>query len=340
MKRWVLSVLFGISGLLMVQNGSAIELIHNDTTTMNFGGRLQLLGVGESVNDDTRNDNRIYLYMRQARLHLSGETHGMSFYSEIAFGGEDVIVSTSGISLGLLDMRVDLPLSDSLKARLGQFKVPYSQEALADDGQLLFDGRSINDLAFKLGRDIGAALSYKKGMTSAAFGVFTGGSRDVPERYLPEALGIPLVVLRAGIDDINKDAFSDGQSGVVEADGVHQSFYINGAFMKDSLIGHSSVLNVRPADKSLLLNSNWNPFIGQHPLDDGSVLWQGGLDWAMGRSMPRRKPMFPALKINTVPSIWPAAGSRRPWVRNRPSGLCAMLSSIRIKRWCLHQTFN
>jgi hypothetical protein len=53
--------------------------------------------------------------------------------------------------------------------------------------------------------------------------------------------------------------------------------YANGLYMKDSLIGHSTVLNVRSTDKSLLLNPNWNPFVAQAPMVQGQV-WQAGGD--------------------------------------------------------------
>lgn len=51
-------------------------------------------------------------------------------------------------------------------------------------------------------------------------------------------------------------------------------------YTKDSTVGHSSVLNVKFADKSILLNSNWNPYIGKFPLSQGSW-WQLGADAAV-----------------------------------------------------------
>jgi len=56
--------------------------------------------------------------------------------------------------------------------------------------------------------------------------------------------------------------------------------YVNALYMKDSLIGHSTVLNVRMTDKSLLLNPNWNPFVARTPYSQGSV-WQAGGDAAV-----------------------------------------------------------
>lgn len=60
---------------------------------------------------------------------------------------------------------------------------------------------------------------------------------------------------------------------------------MNALYTKDSLIGHSTVLNVKLADKSLLLDGDWNPYIGRAPLQQGTW-WQAGAD-AAGR-MPCR----------------------------------------------------
>ena len=52
---------------------------------------------------------------------------------------------------------------------------------------------------------------------------------------------------------------------------------VNGLYTKDSEVGHSSVLSVKFTDKSLLLNSNWNPYISAKPFDPG-VWYQAGGD--------------------------------------------------------------
>ena len=58
------------------------------------------------------------------------------------------------------------------------------------------------------------------------------------------------------------------------------AIFVNGLYSKDTLIGHSTVLNVKLADKSLLVDSDWNPYIAA-PFLQGNW-WQAGAD-AAGR---------------------------------------------------------
>src|SRR5205085_9114193 len=58
------------------------------------------------------------------------------------------------------------------------------------------------------------------------------------------------------------------------------SFFINGLYTKDSLVGHSTVLNIKFIDKSLMLNPNWNPYIARTPYSQGQW-WQLGADAAV-----------------------------------------------------------
>src|SRR4029079_16721515 len=86
---------------------------------------------------------------------------------------------------------------------------PYSRERLTDSGVLLFGDRSIQNEAFQVGRDVGATFYTQSGPLVAGLGIFTGGGRDVPTRYLPQTLGVPMVVLRAGFDGgIGEDVFA------------------------------------------------------------------------------------------------------------------------------------
>jgi hypothetical protein len=63
--------------------------------------------------------------------------------------------------------------------------------------------------------------------------------------------------------------------------GLKAAVFVNALYTKDSLIGHSTVLNVKLADKSLLLDSDWNPYIAEAPFSQGTW-WQAGAD-AAGR---------------------------------------------------------
>jgi hypothetical protein len=247
----------------------------------NLGGRLQVLGVGEKVNDPIAYKERVYLFMKQARLNVSGKAGKFKYFSEIGFAGEEeaVVAPNPGVTLNLLSCSVDMQLGESTFLKVGQFKVPYSRERLTDSGHLLFDTRSLQNLGFRIGYDVGLALHQYHGNFAYAFGVFTGGGRDIPERYLPESLGVPMLVTRLGWNNgYDEDIFTTRHKKH-DVDTSGQALFFNAMYTKDSLVGHSSVQNVKLTEKSLLTNPNWNPYIGKTPLDK-SVHWQVGLDAA------------------------------------------------------------
>src|SRR5688500_17002261 len=56
-------------------------------------GRLQWLGVAQSVEDDFRNDERLFLFMKQARVRLEGRYEETTFDVQWAYGGEEAVTS-------------------------------------------------------------------------------------------------------------------------------------------------------------------------------------------------------------------------------------------------------
>jgi hypothetical protein len=263
--------------LVGIAQARAGEVVKNDKFTLNASGRMQWLAVGQKLDDPFRSDDRMYLFMKQARLRLTGKYNDAKFDVQLAYGGEDVIAASPGVGLGLLDFSFDVPTPFKTRVKVGQFRVPYGRERLTDSGTLNFGDRSIQSLAFSWNRDVGAALSKKHGKFAGTVGVFTGGGRDVPQRYLPEKIGSPMLVTRLGYDDgIDEDIYTVS-SREARPDRTRLAAYFNALYLKDSLIGHSTVLNVRSTDKSLLLNPNWNPFVAQTPFVQGRV-WQAGGD--------------------------------------------------------------
>src|SRR6185369_1035899 len=94
--------------------------------------------------------------------------------------------------------------------KVGQFKIPYSRERLNDSGTIPFADRSIMNLGFRMGRDVGGAIGSGTGPLVGVVGLFTGGGMDVPQRYLPEVLGVPLLVGRVGFNNgLDANAFSE-----------------------------------------------------------------------------------------------------------------------------------
>jgi hypothetical protein len=260
-------------------------------------GRLQLLGFGQSLNDNVQTDQRIYIYLKEARFGLHGSDDDIKFDFQFSFGGEDLILAPSpGISLQLLDFSVDIPLTESLRFKAGQFKVPYGREGMANTGYLTFGDRSIQYNAFVVGWDVGFALYGSCGNYNAALGVFTGGGRDIPIKYLPEKIGIPLLVLRAGYNDGYDDDILTVKQSVYEPK-PGAAIYLNALYTADSKIGHSTVLNVKGSDKSLLLDGGWNPYIGISPMSLGQF-WQIGADGGIRTELDRDLIGFAEAEVN------------------------------------------
>lgn len=266
------AVLIGLSSF-----GFGMEVVKTDDLGLNLDGRLQFFGHGQVLKDPVRNDTRLYLYLKQARLRFHGNVQEVQYDVQLAFAGEDEVRTGQNAALNLLDYSFDMPLFDGgPRLKVGQFKVPYSRERLTNGGRQLFAERSINNLAFRVGRDVGGALYARGERFAGTLGVFTAGGRDVPERYLPEVLGVPMLALRMGYDDgIDQELFDlDGTVG--EADRFKKAVYANALWVQDTSIGHNVVLGLKTSEIPLLLNKNWNPFLGKAPLDRGSLVQAGG----------------------------------------------------------------
>jgi len=279
MTRKFLGTAAVLAAALIAGRSEAASLVTNDEFSLDARGRMQWLGVGQHVADDFRKDARLYLFMKQARLRFNGRYEETKFDLQVAYGPEDTVAASPGVTLGLLDFNFDVPFVLDTRVKIGQFRVPYGRERLTDSGTMSFGERSIQSLGFHWNRDVGAALHTTRGKFSGALGIFTGGGRSVPQRYLPEILGTPMIVGRLGYNDLDEDVFTV-QARQRTIDRTRKAVYVNALYVKDSLIGHSSVLNVRSSDKSLLINGNWNPFIGRAPLSQGEV-WQVGGDAAV-----------------------------------------------------------
>jgi hypothetical protein len=249
-----------------------------EKASLSVDGRLQFFGLGQVVKDPHRNDGRLFLFLKQARLRFHGNIEDVRYNTQLAFAGEDEVKSGQNASLNLLDFDFDLPLHNAVRLKVGQFKVPYSRERLTNGGQQLFAERSFGNLAWRVGRDVGGAVYAKGDNFAGTLGVFTGGGRDVPERFLPEKLGIPMTVLRVGYDDgVGQDLF-DIDSTIGTTDRPRMAAYVNALWTQDTLIGHSVVLGVKTSEIPLILNKNWNPYLAKAPLDPGSLVQVGG-DW-------------------------------------------------------------
>jgi hypothetical protein len=254
---------------------SAATLFQSDDVTVNMHAYAQGVAVAQDVPDNVRNKDRLYLFVKEARLRWDGLLYGATYDIMLAPGAEDITPNTNS-ALGLLDFSFEAPVLGA-KVKLGQFLVPYSRERLTDDPTMSFADRSLENLGFSWNRDYGVAFSNYSGNFAGTFAVMTGGGRDVPQRYLPEKLGFPLVAVRFGYNDgVDKDIYHvsarDTNPGRTKS-----ALYFNALYTKDTEIGHSTVLNIRATDKNLLIDSNYNPFIAKAPFSLASI-WQAGAD--------------------------------------------------------------
>ncbi len=263
MKRIPSYLILGalLGGLASSGFSMGIDVVNNDKLSLVIGGRIQVVGYGQQVKDPALADSRIFLFMKQARLNVHGQVEGIKYNTEWVGAAEDVNGSNAGLTL--LDYMFDVPVyrTESTWFRIGQFKVPYGRENIADEAQFQFVDNSLLFKGFNLGRDLGAVIHTYKGTFAGAFGAFTGGSRDVPLRFLPEQLGVPMLVARVGYNDgLDKDIFTVAQNDLSPTR-TTKATYLNAMYFKDTLIGHSTVLAARTSEKSWLLNPNWNPYI-------------------------------------------------------------------------------
>ncbi|MNK96883.1 hypothetical protein D3C87_1171930 [compost metagenome] len=241
---------------------------------------MNLMGLGEVSHDTIRDKYKIYLFQKNSRLEFSAKNGGNLFYSQLALGGEDVY--TGNTNLTLLDMYTKIPTPfGNLVA--GQYKVPFGGEQLTDGGNLVFNKRSLLELGFQMGRDYGVGWQTSMGPVNAMVGVFAGGGRDVPERYIPVSMGVPLMVARVGVGEIGKDLFSLPEPYETQRtfgeDVTRSGLYLNGLYTKNTLVGHGSVLSQRKFDNTIMLNTAWNPYLTAQPNSTGNEYWAAGVDY-------------------------------------------------------------
>lgn len=246
---------------LWLNNG--VPVVNTDTNQLDIFGRAQIMGTGEIVPDPKANHDRIYLFLNEARMGLKGRYEDLFKYEmQMDFGGESI--NGSNTNMSLLDMVADVPIramGDNMIFKIGQFRVPYSREGLTDEGYMDFTDPSIANAASYQGRDEGLALMDSFGNIRGTIGTFTGGGRNIPQRYLPEQIGVPYFVARIGYDDgADVDIYHVvGTNHDLKRDS--KAFYVNAIYMQDTRIGHSTALGVHTIDDNLLINPDYNPYL-------------------------------------------------------------------------------
>ncbi|MDZ7724398.1 MAG: porin [candidate division KSB1 bacterium] len=259
------------------------EILNNKDTELNLGGRIQSYGVMELIPDEISDYPRILLFVRDTRLRLDGRYNNMNYELEVMLGGEaDNLINrpnrgdaaSQPITALLMDAWGEFSLTENLALRAGQFKVPYSRENLTEGADLQFTNRSINHRALNVGRDTGVMLHGSKDNKFAAFALLTGGGINQRVRYIPVKMGFPMTVLRLGYNTLDSNPL-EVKEFYPEKEGV--AVYANALYVKDTNVGHGSVLSMRQHESSYIL-SGWNPYLsGEY----GETLTQFGADVAV-----------------------------------------------------------
>ncbi|MFI5345532.1 MAG: porin [Elusimicrobiota bacterium] len=282
-----------------------ITVSNGDKMSLDIWGRGQMMGVGQVVADPYADNFRVYEFLKQARMGFNGAYEDLFRYQvEFSYGGENQnsLQSMAG-SYELMDFVADVPvkmLGENTVVKLGQFRVPYGREALGDEGFQDFSDRSIANYVTNHGRDFGLAIMGTKGNWTGTLGTFPDGGRDIAQRYLPETLGIPEIVFRAGYNDgVDYDIYHViGTDRKLTRD--TKAFYINGMFERDTRIGHSTSLLSHSVDGNLLTNAAYNPYMNRADVPNvtgittglcSGVSCQRGTLWNIGGDAVYRHPM-------------------------------------------------
>lgn len=130
--------------------------------------------------------------VRRARLVFSGHMFGEhnKFKAELSFSPKDVGLKDGVARYTILrDFYLEFDYLRDLTLRVGQYKVPYSQQRVISSGKLQLVDRSLVGSEFDFDRDIGLDLRSEDflGVNRLRYylGVYFGGGRD---NYTPEPL--------------------------------------------------------------------------------------------------------------------------------------------------------
>ncbi len=245
----------------------------------------------QNVDDPFRDDWRAYHFLTRTRIYLRGTYEGVRYRVELGLTGPEAEIPVSrvgfwGMPQIVQDFYADVPFpgTENVYVRLGQFKVPAGAEGLTYSAYLPFVERSIVQKFVGLLRDYGAALhAYPSENVSLALAVQTGLGRSIPNRYLPEVFGFPMVTARVQFGpNEGHDLFRLKPSPSGKA--VEVRLGANVTYYKDVLAGHSTALRVWNKEKPILLQSGWNPYIDQREAGrlKAGTLFIGGGDIALG----------------------------------------------------------
>ena len=210
------------------------------------------------------------------QLYISGAYKGFAGRLATTYGGTTNAASASNLNgiLDLTDAYVDIPLiGNSMYLKVGQFKDPTNLESATDISYMLFTEKSPNfNLFFSSGYEMGLVLVGHFGNFDGALGIVQGAP-DLPQRFLPEQLYLPLpMLLRVGYSNgISDDPFHPRQTGFANVDSLQYAVHLNGFVAANSNAGHGTLFSQMGSgianfnynqdyNGNVLLSSVFNPY--------------------------------------------------------------------------------
>ena len=264
LMKWasMLTVLFGLGAVAQVH---ALQIVNTDNLQMSVGGLIQGMGELEYVSDDSvGNNTRVYLWNVADQLYISGAYNDFRWRLATTYGGTTNAASAANLNgiLDLTDAYVDVPLAgNALYLKVGQFKDPTNLESATDNSYMLFTEKSPNfNLFFSSGYEMGLALVGNFGGLDGVLGLVQGAP-NLPQRYLPEQLQLPLpMLLRVGYSNgISDDPFHPRQTGLAKVDDLQYAVHLNGFVAANSDAGHGSLFSEMGGGlASFLYNQDYN----------------------------------------------------------------------------------
>lgn len=297
----------GLAALLLAPApGKGVEVYSKDNVKVDVGARMQLLGEfrnsvqteyipsapAANTAGNTGNGNRdfteIYLFQKQNRLKLNADLDGVLFRFENAMGAESY---AGGNNLyDLIEMNGEIPfklLGESTSIVAGLIKRPESVRDSYFDENLLFTGESeLSNLFFNSGYDTGLYLQNNGSAVKGLLGVVQGVP-NLPQRYIPERLMLPVpVIARLSVGNI-KDSFARGkQQGFEKPESLEWALDAGGFWVQDSSAGHGTLFGQLAGQAEVtkgpfingncLFSKNFNPFMQAGAYTDRSSM--GPLD--------------------------------------------------------------
>lgn len=272
------SMLALLMGFAFVSQANALQVVNTNNLKLSVGGLIQVMGEIENVANDTiGNPYRVYLWNTADSLYTSGSYKGFEWRIGTVYGG--TANTTGSHPNGLFDLTdayVNVPLiANTMYLKVGQFRDPTNLESATDSAYMLFTEKSPNfNLFFNSGYEMGAALVGNYEGFDAAFGVVQGAP-NLPQRYLPEQLHMPLpMFLRVGYSNgISEHPFHQRQTGFAQPNKLQYAVHLNGFVAANSNAGHSNLFNEMGStlatfnynqdySGNILLSSVFNPYMG------------------------------------------------------------------------------